>query len=246
MLSRRKFIKLTGIAGLSAASGFGFGRILKGDSQYRFALYGYLPDDKSIILKTARLFFHSLKINSEMPVFADIRNNEIIKGFSRVINFNSILKNRTVIIKLEMLKHNVNADLVISDNINPVYPIEKDFNNNFLPLRNTLSGLKAGCFFAMEYFEQDNITALLNNRKKYVVIESDNGIVDRIPINKNYNGIHVNGPQGKTVFRINNESVKVTHASCRHKICEGMGYAFKTGDVIACAPNRVLIRIEES
>ncbi len=76
------------------------------------------------------------------------------------------------------------------------------------------------------------------------MIENNNGVFDKIPLISTYKNVKVDGPQGKTEIEISNGLVKVTKSTCRHKLCEKSRYAANIGDVIACAPNKVLIRIE--
>lgn len=55
--------------------------------------------------------------------------------------------------------------------------------------------------------------------------------------------IPVFGPLGETVVEINDGRVRVKESPCPHKICVQMGFRDKKGDVIACIPNRVIVRI---
>ena len=86
---------------------------------------------------------------------------------------------------------------------------------------------------------------MYSSNQKEILVENEYGTVDKIPLDSNYKSIIVDGPQGKTEIEINNGLVKVTKSTCRHKLCEKSQYASNVGDVIACAPNKVLIRIEE-
>lgn len=54
----------------------------------------------------------------------------------------------------------------------------------------------------------------------------------------------IEGPLGTTVLQLANGSVQVLSSPCPQKICIGMGNASHTGDLLACAPNRVVVRIE--
>jgi len=52
------------------------------------------------------------------------------------------------------------------------------------------------------------------------------------------------GPLGDTEITIAAGKVAVSRASCPLKVCMRMGAASQTGDLIACVPNRLVIRIE--
>lgn len=52
------------------------------------------------------------------------------------------------------------------------------------------------------------------------------------------------GPLGTTRLVIDEAGARITAAPCPLKICMGMGPARRSGDLIACVPNRILVRIE--
>ena len=54
----------------------------------------------------------------------------------------------------------------------------------------------------------------------------------------------LNGPLGKTVIQIANGGVRVLSSPCRQQFCVGIGEARHAGDLIACVPNHLVIRIE--
>ncbi|MEJ5263679.1 MAG: NusG domain II-containing protein, partial [Ignavibacterium sp.] len=68
------------------------------------------------------------------------------------------------------------------------------------------------------------------------------GLVDKISLDKNYKNIWVDGLQGKTGLRIENGIAQVHTSSCRHGICKH-SIASEVGNIIACAPNKVLIKV---
>jgi hypothetical protein len=56
----------------------------------------------------------------------------------------------------------------------------------------------------------------------------------------------VAGPLGKTQLTIDDSGVRVLSSPCPRKICMNMGPARGTADLIACVPNRILVRIEDA
>lgn len=54
----------------------------------------------------------------------------------------------------------------------------------------------------------------------------------------------VHGPIGETVISVNQGRTHVVSAPCNNQICVLTGHIEKTGDWIACLPNRVFISIE--
>ncbi|MDT8441158.1 MAG: NusG domain II-containing protein [Desulfuromonadales bacterium] len=51
------------------------------------------------------------------------------------------------------------------------------------------------------------------------------------------------GPMGTSRLAIAADGVRVIEAPCPQKLCMGMGPARRSGDLIACLPNRLLVRI---
>ena len=54
----------------------------------------------------------------------------------------------------------------------------------------------------------------------------------------------VNGPVGQTHIQIQHGKVRVVSSDCPHKICVKTGWIHKSGDLIVCVPNKVVITIE--
>jgi hypothetical protein len=52
------------------------------------------------------------------------------------------------------------------------------------------------------------------------------------------------GPLGETRLAIDEGTVCVLNSPCPHKICMGSGSVSRAGELLACVPNRLLIRIE--
>jgi hypothetical protein len=58
--------------------------------------------------------------------------------------------------------------------------------------------------------------------------------------------VSVSGPLGETHILIRGGSACVADSPCRDKLCLSMGYISRGGGWIACLPNRVFLRVEES
>ncbi|PID58323.1 hypothetical protein CSB45_04450 [candidate division KSB3 bacterium] len=53
----------------------------------------------------------------------------------------------------------------------------------------------------------------------------------------------VPGPLGETLLTIHDGHVHVTESPCRNKICIHSGRISRSGEIIACVPNKVVIQI---
>ena len=56
--------------------------------------------------------------------------------------------------------------------------------------------------------------------------------------------VDLEGPLGKTHLVIDDQGARITDSPCPRKICISMGSAKHRGDLIACVPNRILVRID--
>ena len=73
------------------------------------------------------------------------------------------------------------------------------------------------------------------------VVSIDGVEVARYPLNKN-GTFSLNG--GSNILIVENGEAWVSEANCPDKICMGMGKISRSGDFIACLPNRVIIVVE--
>ncbi len=53
----------------------------------------------------------------------------------------------------------------------------------------------------------------------------------------------VEGPIGHTHFEVVDGRVRVTESPCRDQICVAGGWIGRTGEWVACLPNRVFVRV---
>ncbi|MBE0599470.1 MAG: NusG domain II-containing protein [Desulfuromonadales bacterium] len=56
--------------------------------------------------------------------------------------------------------------------------------------------------------------------------------------------VSLSGPLGQTVLVIRQGGARIVRSPCPHQDCLAMGPARHHGDLLACVPNRLLVRIE--
>jgi hypothetical protein len=56
--------------------------------------------------------------------------------------------------------------------------------------------------------------------------------------------VPVEGRIGPVLVEISGGAVRVARSGCANQICVGMGAKRRTGEVIACVPNAVIVRLE--
>ncbi len=80
-----------------------------------------------------------------------------------------------------------------------------------------------------------------SRNSNFVEIERDGGIIERIPLQRDYSKINISGEYGETVFRLKDQMLSVTQAGCRHELCKKMGNI--TAGRIVCAPNKLVATV---
>lgn len=85
-----------------------------------------------------------------------------------------------------------------------------------------------------------------NVGEKYVSIQVDGKEIKRIIFDKNIIGktIPIETEFGYNLIEIGDEKVRVIEADCPDQLDIKQGYISKTGEVIVCLPNRLVIEIK--
>jgi len=245
MMTRKKFLKLSGIAAIATGSGYTAGKLLVKPEKNHFSVCGFLPSDEKLITEVVRVFAATVKSNSTPIINADDDYKSLLQKLVRRHKQTSFSSTGSVSFSVKPLNKHVNSDIIISDNNKSIYSLKNDFTDELKTIRSILYGTEAKIFFTAAYKQANILSSLFSSNQKEIVIENENGLFDKIPANSTYKNVKVDGPQGETEIEINNGLVKVIKSTCRHKLCEKSQYTANIGDVIACAPNKVLIRIEE-
>jgi hypothetical protein len=76
-----------------------------------------------------------------------------------------------------------------------------------------------------------------------VVVTANERIVFTAPLGDTRE-VSLHGPLGESVLRMSSEGAQIVQAPCPLKVCMGMGPAHRTGDLLACLPNRILVEIK--
>ncbi len=242
MISRRKFLKIAGLSTVAIGAGFTTGKLAGNSKSLNYILHGFIPADESIINNLVAVFKSKVKSNVEAVVIADSKIGEIIARADLKQRQNNFSNNGLIIYKLKRLNVQVDSDIIINDANNSVYSLD-DFTSKLFDIRSNIKNRKADYLFTAEYFEADLISSLFKSNKKELVIENENGLVDKIALDKNYKNIFVPGPQGKTGIKIENGVAHVHTSTCRNKLCKH-SFASEVGSIVACAPNMVLLKVE--
>jgi len=241
MISRRSFLKVSGLAAAALSTGYGAGKLAGNTKDNFFAVHGFIPADERILKQVVASFTEKVQPASDAVIFADTRHAAIIKEiYNQRIDRTSA---GNVKIRLSSISGNVQSDLLVSENnvavLNP-----ESLNFAFTGIRSAIQNRKAEYLISAEFQEISLLGSLFNTNQKTAVIQNEKGIVDKIDLNKSYDDISVTGPFGKTIINMSNGIIRIHSAACRNQICRHTGGISEAGQMIACAPNKVMIKIE--
>lgn len=241
MISRRNFLKLAGLSTVALGAGYTTGKLTQTTKPVHYSIHGFIPDDEEVIRNLVTAFKHKVKSSAEGVVMSDSKLGEVINRFDLSLRNSSYDNKGEVTYTLKRLSKLIDSDIIASDLNNAVYSLD-DLNLLLYNVRHEIKGRKAKYVFTAEYKEMNLLSRLYNGDEKKVIIENEKGIFEEISLDKKYNNIFVNGVNGKTGIEINSGVVRVHSSSCRHEICK-QSMAHNSGDIIACAPNKVLVRV---
>ena len=242
MISRRNFLKIAGLSTVAIGAGYTTGKLTGNSKSVYYALHGFIPADEQVINNLISAFKNKIKSNSQPIVISDSKIGEIISRFDLEANQKEFSNSGRITYSIKRLDTQIDSDIIVSDANNSIYALD-DFTSALENIRINIKNRKAQYFFTAEYNESDLISSIFKSNKKEIVIENENGLVDRISLDKNYKNILIDGPQGKTGLKIENGIAQVHSATCRHGICKH-SIASGVGNIIACAPNKVLVKFE--
>jgi len=242
MISRRNFLKIAGLSTVAIGAGFTTGKLIGNKKSVYFAVHGFIPADEQIISQLVAGFKNKVRSNADPVVIADTKIGEVITRFDSQLRNKAFSNSGNITYRLKRLDNQIDSDIIISDTENPVYSLN-DLSYGFSNIRTNIKNKKASYIFSAEYNERDFLSSILNSNKKEVLIKNEKGLVERISLDKNYRNILIDGPLGKTGLKIENGIARVHTSTCRHGICK-CSIASSVGNIIACAPNKVLVKIE--
>ncbi len=84
---------------------------------------------------------------------------------------------------------------------------------------------------------------LLQKGGSRVVVSANDKIIFVAPLDQDQR-VELEGPLGITVLQIENGAARIISSPCARKVCMSMGRAEHSGDLIACVPNQLVIRVE--
>ncbi|HHV19863.1 MAG TPA: NusG domain II-containing protein [Thermoanaerobacterales bacterium] len=82
--------------------------------------------------------------------------------------------------------------------------------------------------------------------KTYVLIEADGRIYQKVSLGEDGPNLKLTVPtaHGENIVEINGNKVRMLYADCPDEDCVRQGFISRSGQMIVCLPNRIVIKIE--
>jgi hypothetical protein len=243
MFDRRSFLKTAILGGAAFGAGLklGDGLGLGGASGRRVVLHGFLPADEGLVqdalaaflaLDDGRLPAPAL---DAAPAWRLAAAGALRQGADRYVRDGR----RMFTVQISPLGEKLPADLLLQQG-GAVLDPRGGFGGRLLALRERVQGREA----------QVQVSCRLEDRPgrlgrgRVLVIETERGVQEQVALDERSRRLELSGPAGRTTVQIDERGARVTAASCRHATCRRQGAIARPGELIACAPNRLVLRVE--
>lgn len=243
MLNRRAFLQTAVLGGAVFGLGVKLGLGGRAATGPQLVLHSFLPDDGTAIQAAVSAFLAAVPGRLPAPVL-DVtprlrgavaaglrgRRDDYLRDDARVLT-----------VQVADLAGSCDADVLLQDDGRILDPASQ-FGRELLALRGAVQGRPAMVAFTARLEDRIDV----KGRGRVLVVENERGLQERIDLRGDARTLTVAGPAGRTVVAFGEHGVQVREASCRHRTCQLQGTAVRAGELIACAPNRVLLRVESA
>ncbi len=241
MINRRDFLKTAVLGGAAFTVGHKLGAGGLAGAGDRVVLHGFVPADQALVGETLTAFLALVDgrlpapLLDAAPAWRTTAAGALRTGVDRYDRD----QRRMFTVQVTTLEHALPADLMLQHGCRVLDPAGQ-FGAGLLRLRERLHGRQALVMVSCRV--EDRPGRL--DQQRVLVVENEQGLLDRIALDGQKRQVDLAGPAGRTAVTIDERGVHVAAASCRHATCRRQGVIARPGELIACAPNRLVLRVE--
>lgn len=243
MIDRRSFLKTAVLGGAAFGVGLKLGEHFGAGAGggRRVVLHGFLPADEGLIGETLGAFLALEGGRLPAPVLAAVPAWRATAAGALRTAADRYVRDpqRLFSVQVTTLDDALPADFMLQLGDRVLDP-RAGLDARLLHLRERLRGRQAQVAVSCRLEARGE----LRGAQRVLVIETERGVQDRIALTGPARRLELDGPAGRTSVACDADGVRVTAASCRHATCRRQGTIAQPGELIACAPNRVVLRIE--
>lgn len=242
MIQRRTFLKLAALGAASIGTGVGAG-ILTHRPRTRAALHAFVPTDADLAADLMRGFLARLPESGRGASLVLAGGGPLRDAIASACPDAGLRSSGRLVVRIDPCSIDVGADLMLTDGTRGIARPDTDFGSHLAALRTRMRGARAAWIVSADYDGRDIVDRLIAP-SLVAVVEDERGIVDRIALDDRTRTISVSGPVGRSTFELSASGARAVAAPCRHGLCVHRGVVGASGEAVACAPNRALVRIE--
>jgi len=241
MLNRRDFLKTAVIGTAAFGAGLKLDEVGRKTGGPRVVLHGFVPADETAIRDVLGAFLALAGERLPAPaVDAPAAWRPAVAGALRAgADRYERGGDRVFSVQLGALDQPLPADVLLQQGSLVLDPA-RGFDRGLLGLRERLRGREARIAVSCRLEPRPGALAL----DRVLVGETERGGQARLALHGARRRLDLAGPTGRLTVAVDDGGVRVVESSCRHATCRRQGAIARPGELIACAPNRVVLRIE--
>lgn len=241
MTTRRTFVKTAVLGGAAFAAGLKLGGGFAGGAQRQVTLHGFVPATERGVQQVLAAFLAAESGQLPAPtvdvpqawrlaVAGGLREAapRYVRDAARIFD-----------VQVSALERPLPADIMLQQDDRVLDPAGQ-FSRRLLGLRDELRGQQAQLAVTCRLAPRPVATS----SGRVLVVQDERGVQDRIALDGAERRLELRGPAGATSVLVSETGARVVGASCRHETCRRQGLVSQPGQLLACAPNRLVLRVE--
>lgn len=241
MTTRRNFLRTAILGGAAFTAGLKLGGGLDAHPADRVTLHGFLPADAAALDRFLLTFLAAQPGALPAPaVDAPMRwRTAVATPLRTAADRYQRQATRVFDVAVAPLETPLPADIMWQQE-NLVVAPGAGLGDQLMALRESLRGRQAELAVTCRLRPRPDATA----GARVLVVENERGVQERLPLAGAQRRVELAGALGGTRLVFGAEGARVVAASCRHETCRRQGAVSQPGEMIACAPNRLVMRVE--
>ena len=241
MIDRRSFLKNALLGGAAFGAGLKLGGAFETSAGGRVVLHGFVPADETAVrgVLDAFLALDAGRLPAPQVDAPPAWRRAVAGSLQQAADRYSRGGDRQFTVQVTRLDESLPADLMLQQEGRVLDP-NSAFGRQLLEQRDRLHGQRAAVAVSCRLEARPDALA----GQRVLVIENENGEQDRVALDGATRRLDLKGPAGTTGVLLDADGARVVSASCRHATCRLQGAVARPGELIACAPNRLVLRVE--
>lgn len=241
MTTRRSFFKTAVLGGAAFAAGLKLGGAFEPRLGRNVTLHGFVPATEGDVQRVLATFLAAETGALPAPVVdAPQIWRSAVAGSLRQAASRYVQGSQQMFeVQVAALERPLPADIMLQQDQQVLDPASQ-FSRDLQGLRGSLQGRDAQLAVTCRLVPRPSATAA----DRVLVVETDRGVQDRIALAGADRRLELRGPAGLTSVMLGENGARVVSASCRHETCRRQGLVSQPGQLLACAPNRLVLRVE--